>query len=43
MTPDLSAAVPVTYVFCVYDNDWFLGNVIETSEESEAFLVYLII
>ena len=35
MTPDPPAAVPGAYVACVYDKNWFLGNVIEASEENQ--------
>ena len=35
ITPDPPAAVPGAYVACVYDKNWFLGNVIEASEENQ--------
>ena len=35
MTPDPSAAVPGAYIACVYDKNWFLGNVIEAFEENQ--------
>ena len=35
MTPDPPAAVPGAYVACIYDKNWFIGNVIEASEENE--------
>ena len=39
MTPDLSAFLPETYVACIYDHTWFLGNTKETSEENQEVLV----
>ena len=35
MTPDPPTAVPGAYVACVYDRNWFLGNVREASEENQ--------
>ena len=34
MTSDPPTAVPGAYVACVYDKNWFLGNVREASEEN---------
>ena len=41
MLPEPPAAVPAAYVACVYDKNWFLGNVIEASEENRDIRVNL--